>query len=648
MDEFNNNNGFGQAPNQPMDNQNQWQQQAYNQTQWQQPINNQNQWQQPNYNQTQWQQSNYNQNTNQNPDYVRVTEGYTENYNNYNNQNSNSNNHKKLIIILSAVVALLVLFAGGVFAAYKCVPGIFLSGEDAFFAMEAKAIENLEKELKEGIVGKYIASLEQPTKSEMKITVNAGTDISQQSKDQIDSLLKDSSVGMKTQTDYKNGYESAEIDLKLMGKDFNFDYQNDNGALAFGLSQLYDKYIIADANNLTPILEKFDVYDGPKKLVSNKELIEILKLTDEEKKYLNKATQEYMELIKKNVNNKNFTKKSEKLTYLDKEVKCNIVEYKFTVEDSYNILKAIMTKLKDDNKTLEIIISRRDKIYNLYLEAGYITEEEMPTIDEVKTQIEEAIVELDSAYNNQEDKNEVGMTIRNYYKNDLTILKREYITLVPDYKKMLETNEVNFDAKKESKLEIYTIDNKDEAYYAFMADENEISINITKGKEKDEYKLVMKEADGSPNDESIEITGTIEKISENEKLIKGALKSQNDEKLVFTFDCNVKEEKTKMAFELKVNISDESEDINMTIGIQGGIENNVTIEKIDVSNSWDIGNATMPEINRELAKIQNNIVQIYMSFVAPMNDSSFVSDADSTSDPTAVGDPVSMVSSMSI
>ena len=61
-----------------------------------------------------------------------------------------------------------------------------------------------------------------------------------------------------------------------------------------------------------------------------------------------------------------------------------------------------------------------------------------------------------------------------------------HILTVDDRKRanVTSVSEVLSFSEKEVKLEIYTIDNKEEAYYAFVADESRISINITKGKEK--------------------------------------------------------------------------------------------------------------------------------------------------------------------
>ena len=169
---------------------------------------------------------------------------------------------------------------------------------------------------------------------------------------------------------------------------------------------------------------------------------------------------EYLELVKKNINEKNFTtNKGEILEYKDNEIKCNIVEYEFTKEDAYKSAKGILTKLKDDDKTLEIVLGKLDDLYKLYEEAGYtMTGEELPSVDEIKEELEKILKDLDNDYD-EEDADQVGITIRNYYTNDLTVLKREFITMVTDFDKMIATNSVYTDAKKESKLELYTIDN---------------------------------------------------------------------------------------------------------------------------------------------------------------------------------------------
>ena len=174
MDEFNNNNGFGQVPNQggePDSNQVQ---------QNQQPMYNQN------MNQYQSQQPVYNQNQFQNPDYVQVTEGYTPNYNNYNNNGGKS---KKPLAILAIVAVLLIALAGAVFAAYKFVPGMILSGKDAYFAMEAKSVENLMKIVDENIGKGYEAMIEKPMKSDMKITASVDGNIPADAKAMIETLL---------------------------------------------------------------------------------------------------------------------------------------------------------------------------------------------------------------------------------------------------------------------------------------------------------------------------------------------------------------------------------------------------------------------------------------------------------------------------
>ena len=100
-----------------------------------------------------------------NPDCVLVTEGYTQNYN-------NSSNSKKPFVILAIIAALIIALAGVAFAAYKFVPGMILSGKDAYFAMEAKLIQTLMKSIEENLGEDYEATFEKPMKSDMKITAS--------------------------------------------------------------------------------------------------------------------------------------------------------------------------------------------------------------------------------------------------------------------------------------------------------------------------------------------------------------------------------------------------------------------------------------------------------------------------------------------
>jgi len=608
MDEFNNNNGFGQIPNQggqPDSNQFQQNQQPMynqnmNQYQPQQPVNNQ--YQQPMYNQ--------NMNQFQNPDYVQVTEGYNPNYNNYNNNGGSS---KKPLVILAIIAVLLFALAGIAFAAYKFVPGMILSGKDAYFAMEAKSIQSLMKTVEENLGEDYEAMLEKPMKSDMKITANVEGNIPAESKAMIETLLKDTTIALKTQSDYKNEYESVEMDLKLLGEEFNLDYQCDNNQIAIALKPLYDRYITVDGNNLTPIWKLLEVEDGPKKLLSSKDLIETIELTDDEEEYLEKVGKEYLELIKKNINGKNFTtKKGEILEYKDKEIKCNIVEYEFTQEDAYNSAKAVLTKLKDDDKTLEIVFGKLNKIYKLYEEAGYtMTGDELPTVDEVKESIEQTLEDLDDEYD-EETKDDIGITVRNYYTNDLTVLKREFVTTSTDY--YFEEGPVaNLDMKtkqKENKLELYTIGNKEDAYYALIADDSTFYVDIAKGKEKDEYNIGITNAD----EETLELPITVEKKSDNEQLIKGALNIPNNDEVKFTFECTVREEKETTDFDLDIKLTDNEQNIDVVISIEDTTERNATIEKIDVSNAWDIAKASQAEISTEFNKIQSNLMSLYFKF----------------------------------
>lgn len=608
MDEFNNNNGFGEIPNpegQPDPNQFQQNQQPMynqnmNQYQPQQPVNNQ--YQQPMYNQ--------NMNQFQNPDYVQVTESYTPNYNNYNNNGGSS---KKPLVILAIIAVLIFALAGIAFAAYKFVPGMILSGKDAYFAMEAKSIQSLMKIVEENLGEDYEAMLEKPMKSDMKITANVEGNIPAESKAMIETLLKNASIELKTQSDYKNEYESVEMDLKLSGEEFNLDYQCDNNQIAIALKPLYDRYITVDGNNLTPIWKLLEVEDGPKKLLSSKDLIETIELTDDEEEYLEKAGKEYLELIKKNINGKNFTtKKGETLEYKDNEIKCNIVEYEFTQEDGYNSAKAVLTKLKDDDKTLEIVFGKLNKIYKLYEEAGYtMTGDELPTVDEVKESIEQTLEDLDDEYD-EETKDDIGITVRNYYTNDLTVLKREFVTTSTDY--YFEENPIaNLDMQpksKENKLELYTINNKEDAYYALAAEDSVMYVDIVKGKEKDEYNIAITNSD----EETLELPITVEKKSDNEQLIKGALNIPNNDEVKITFECTVKEEKETTDFDLDIKLTDNEQNIDVVISIEDTTERNATIEKIDVSNAWDIAKASQSEITTEFNKIQSNLMSLYFKF----------------------------------
>lgn len=271
--------------------------------------------------------------------------------------------NKKTITII-AIIAIILILAGGVFGYLYFGTDTFKSNKDKFlkYIAQNKEISEL---LEDELITKYDEKKSEKAyenNGEIKINSNVG-------EASIDDVLKNASLTFDGKVDASNKKVQEDIKVSYLSQDAKMRYVQDGDKYGIKLDTDESDYIAIENNNLKEFAEKLGISDTsniPDKLDLNS-LQEGFFTKEELKKIYNT----YYDILVKDLEDSDF----EKVTEGNKE------GYKLKLTDTkiLQILNNILEKLKDDTLILEKIVKYSNDEY---------------TVDSLKNEIESILEEL--------------------------------------------------------------------------------------------------------------------------------------------------------------------------------------------------------------------------------------------------------------
>ncbi|MBR4111235.1 MAG: hypothetical protein IKK43_06100 [Clostridia bacterium] len=369
---------------------------------------------------------------------------------------------KKVLVLL---IILLVSFSNVVFAA---------KGDEKKFyelLMKKQAVSSMLGEMKDG---------QRDTK--IKIDVD---DIAETLNEDIDEKVElEFNI---TEVKKKNNFSSV-IEFLLNDEEiFVLEYAKTNNLIGARVKDMTEKFIGFENKNLQEMFENLNVPDAdklPNKLLLSEDFKKASKI---KKTDVNRMLDKYIKVLAKNSENLVEVEKNVELKINNEKVKTNKYTLALTEEDTFELSKAVLETMKDDQKNIKLVLNNYKAILELMEKNNYptkdifgITSKDIPNVNDVLEQINEEYEDmLEIAENYKFDDEEIIVKICVYEFKGKTIATE----LDDGYDKVI------FKAFANKEL-----------YVGFVVEENgtklgEVALKGTMDKKEMEAKFII-EADG--------------------------------------------------------------------------------------------------------------------------------------------------------
>lgn len=294
------------------------------------------------------------------------------------NQNNDfeKKNHNNLKIIIIALIVLLVLAFGIVFAG-----SLFKSDEEKFYELLIKkqALASMFEEMKDG-----------QRETQIKVDVN---DIAETVGEEIDTKLK---IGLNLTEVKKKEDFSGNIELVLNNEDIiALEYAKTDDLFGAKVTDMTEDFIGFENKDLQEMFENLDIPDAdelPNKILMPEDFEKVTKI---KKSDANKMLDKYIKVLANNSKDAVEVEKNVEVKINKEKVKTNKYTLALTEKDSFEISKAVLETLKDDEKNIKLVMDNYKAILELMEENNYpvedmygMTSEELPDVDEIIEMIE--------------------------------------------------------------------------------------------------------------------------------------------------------------------------------------------------------------------------------------------------------------------
>lgn len=267
--------------------------------------------------------------------------------------------NKKILIIIPIILVILLLIGVGGFAFAYFATDIFKSPKNLFLKYAGKSFETAKDFDYDKFLEDYKSTSEKSYKSDGEINVEIHTDEDESkevaefiNKTKLNYNLSSIPKEEKSYLTMRASYDNKEI-VKFEGLANNNNY-------GLKCTDLYDKYVYIENNNLKELARKFGINSSsfPDKL----EKIDIYDLLYVSKDTRNKIKDTYLNLLNEKLDKKNFTVAKNVDTTVNGELfKTNSYSLELTESETYDILISILETLKIDDTTLDLIIEKAEK-----------------------------------------------------------------------------------------------------------------------------------------------------------------------------------------------------------------------------------------------------------------------------------------------
>ncbi len=328
---------------------------------------------------------------------------------------------KKIILIAIIIVLLLILIAGGAFVYFKT--DLFKSNDELFY----KYAFNLEQMKINNKNNKKITD-----SNSLKLTGDASINLQTNSANMtaVETLLNGLKLNYEYAQNLNTKQQQASASLNFKDKELaNIKYLRDADTYGITIKDILTTYLSVENNNLKSLFSKLgvtDVSNIPDKIEFKD--YDTKNLIDEETK--NYIIEKYKDVIKQNISVDKFSKEQQNITIDGVEVKANKYNLTLSVQDMKNIVLEVLKALKDDDRTLNLVVEKTGLIASSMQASSGDTE---TLKNDLKDSIQESIDSIteETIENNDTIKISVyeknGKTVKHeILLNDITIVSIEY------------------------------------------------------------------------------------------------------------------------------------------------------------------------------------------------------------------------------
>lgn len=325
---------------------------------------------------------------------------------------------KKAIIIIIAVIVVL----GGTFAGLYFFTDVlnFLKPASDNFSVQVDKLLGTEENLSYSEYEENLNKLKQDSSysSDLNMSMNISLPSSYISYSN-QKLINSSKLNLKTSYDADSKATSADIKLSKDNSEvIEASAIVDGEKVSINSKDIYDKYITIDlskyesfcqANNIEPdkdLKESIEALSKMNTIDTNSLAYDLCYVSEEDYNALEKN---YDNILTDYIDKDNYTtKKNQKITVGDEDVKTTAYSLTLSGKDAYNFLDKLITQMKDDSTLKNLIINKYNvmkKYQDSYAEVSSDSDTEMPELKEsdLDTFFSDLLDELDDSKEDFED-----------------------------------------------------------------------------------------------------------------------------------------------------------------------------------------------------------------------------------------------------
>lgn len=302
--------------------------------------------------------------------------------------------NKKVIIAICIIAVIIMLIVAGV--VLYLFTDLFKSDQQLFYKYIAQNQEVFSKLLEDPNKENVQSVKQSKYSTDGTIAFDLTSNDTQIANQTIPA--RNFSIEYKTQVDPQAKKDSTQTTLKFLDKDlFELKYAHDNDLYGITSSEVINKYLTFDNNNLKELATKYgvtDVTNIPDK-IEVQDYSQLFTISEQEAQYI---VDNYANIIHKHITqDKYYSNKGIMIDVEDIQVEANCYGVNITKEDFKNIITEILTKLQQDDQMLNAIIQRVETI----------DEQTEITLEELKETIGDLITEFQESDEFQDVKIEV-------------------------------------------------------------------------------------------------------------------------------------------------------------------------------------------------------------------------------------------------
>ncbi|HJJ13352.1 MAG TPA: hypothetical protein OIM42_00420 [Clostridiaceae bacterium] len=270
--------------------------------------------------------------------------------------------NKKILIIPIVIIILLVALAGvSAFLYFKT--DLFKSPKQLFFKYLGESVSSTKNFNYDKSLANYKELSQKSSKSTGEITgsITDNSSNTSSSSKSIEDAINNSKIEYSIESiPSKNKYHASIKPTYNDSEITNLELLADNDSYGAKCTDLYDKYVYFENNNLKTLVSKFGI--DSKYIPDKLEKVDIYELLNISADSRTQIVDRYQKLLDSKLTKDMFTSNKKVTTSVNgTNVKANAYTLTINGEHAYDILLSFFQTLKDDDQTLDLIIEKCEK-----------------------------------------------------------------------------------------------------------------------------------------------------------------------------------------------------------------------------------------------------------------------------------------------